>query len=200
MRFNAIAAASLLALLPACSGEPVEDTDLVQDETPATLDAAQADGPLDIESDVTASGFELLLPVVEGRPAVLYGTIMGGSEPDRLTDILIDSARVEMHNTVAGEGGTMRMEQLDEIPIEPRGTVTFERGGYHGMVFDVPDIMETMDSVPVTLVFDMAGQQSVEARIDGLAGGMAMEPAEDMTGMEQETGAATANTDGDAEQ
>lgn len=180
----AAAAIGVAALLSACSGEPVDNSEFVEEAEPEILaDAIEDDAVTPVNAELSASGFELLLPVVDGRPAVLYGNVIAGAEPDALTEVRIEGARVEIHTTEETEDGAMTMTQRDTLPVEAGGTLTLQQGGNHGMVFDAPAEFSERSSVPVTLVFANAGERVVDARVDTRIGGV-MAEGDEMDGMD----------------
>lgn len=191
-RIFAASIVAVAATLSACSGEPVGDTEYVEEDELEAFPGTAEDAAMPINAELSASGFELLLPVVEGRPAVLYGNVIAGADADVLTEIRIEGARVELHTTEETEDGAMTMTEQDALPVEPGGTLTLQQGGNHGMVFDAPAEFSERSNVPVTLVFENAGERTVEARVDTRIGGV-MAEGDDMDGtgaMENMTGEA----------
>ncbi|MEE4350390.1 MAG: copper chaperone PCu(A)C [Pacificimonas sp.] len=170
--FLALPLAAALAVA-GCTGEPVDNSAYVEDE-----DLEGFEDELAMDAELTLSGFELRLPVVEGRPGVIYGNILGGSSADEVIGLSVAGARVELHDTLTAEDGTMSMEQQDRVTIEPNGTLTLARGGYHGMVYDIPEEFAAMEMIPVTVSFANAGDRTVDARVDSIAGGAAMDATE----------------------
>jgi hypothetical protein len=77
------------------------------------------------------------LSPVKDSPSVLYFTVRGGPEDTALRSVGSASVlRVEMHETVE-ENGMSMMRPLDSAPVPARGTVKFEPGGKHVMVWGV---------------------------------------------------------------
>ena len=66
-------------------------------------------------------------------------------------------ARVELHQHTHKDG-MMRMEQISEINIDAGGSVAFEPGGLHFMLFEPKDKLEIGQQIPLTLEF-ADGQQ-----------------------------------------
>ncbi|WP_215396591.1 copper chaperone PCu(A)C [Rheinheimera oceanensis] len=66
-------------------------------------------------------------------------------------------ARVELHQHTHKDG-MMRMEQISEINIDAGGSVAFEPGGLHLMLFEPTDTLEIGQQIPLTLEF-ADGQQ-----------------------------------------
>jgi len=86
-----------------------------------------------------------------------------GDSPDRLVDARSPAAdRVEIHE-MAMEEGVMRMRRLaDGLPLPADGEVRLEPGGHHLMFMGLAEPLEEGGSVPVTLVFERAGERRVD--------------------------------------
>jgi copper(I)-binding protein len=99
-----------------------------------------------------------------GRTGAGYLTITNtGTAPDRLVAARAGIARaVELH-THLHEGGVMRMRPVLAVDLPPGQTVTFGPGGLHLMLLELQAPLNQGESVPVTLVFERAGE--VEVRL-----------------------------------
>lgn len=93
-----------------------------------------------------------------------------GHDDDRLVGVKSDAAnRVEIHE-MKMEGDVMKMGQLhDGIAILAGETVTLEPGGLHIMFMQVEDRFVEGEMVPVTLVFEKAGDVDVMLQVGGAA-------------------------------
>ncbi len=78
------------------------------------------------------------LPAVIGRPASAYFTLSGGARDNRLMQISsAQVGKIELHESMM-DGGMMKMAPLDAGVLVPAGgTVSFEPGGKHAMLFDI---------------------------------------------------------------
>ena len=67
--------------------------------------------------------------------------------------------------TMAGgsTGGTMTMQEVDQIMIPADSTVKLEPGGYHIMLIDLVKPLETGSTVKVTLEFESGKTMTVKA-------------------------------------
>src|SRR3546814_9174696 len=75
------------------------------------------------------------LPAVKGRPGAAYFTLHNENGPDRLVGITTSKAeRVELHDSVM-KNGMMTMAPLEAATIAGDGSLTFEPGGKHAMLF-----------------------------------------------------------------
>jgi copper(I)-binding protein len=81
---------------------------------------------------------------------------------------------VEIH-AMKMEGGVMKMNALDRVPLPAGRIVELKAGGNHVMMMDVRQPLKEGDTVPITLTFeDKAGKKStqvVTVLVRGLAAG-----------------------------
>ncbi len=71
---------------------------------------------------------------------------------------------VEIHDHI-NEGGIMKMRRVDGIKLSGGQTVTLKPGGYHLMLMDLKQPLKQGGKLPLTLVFEKAGEVAVEAVI-----------------------------------
>ena len=93
-----------------------------------------------------------------------YATIANGGEvSDRLIAVSAPfAARGEVHRMEVTDG-VMRMRELTEgLEIAPGKSVTLEPGGYHMMFLDITEPPMEGSFVPVTLVFERAGEVTLD--------------------------------------
>lgn len=69
----------------------------------------------------------------------------------------------QVHETVMGSGGTMQMQEVDQIAIPAKSTVKLEPGGYHIMLMKLAAPLQTGSKVKVTLEFESGKTQTVKA-------------------------------------
>ena len=83
-----------------------------------------------------------------------------GNEADRLIGVRCDFAdRCEIHEMKIDDAGVMQMRPLKEGLEIPAGqSVTLAKGGYHLMFMHVAERPVAGDMIPVTLVFEHAGE------------------------------------------
>jgi copper(I)-binding protein len=89
--------------------------------------------PVEGVSDVRIS-----LPAVPGRPGAAYFTLKGGEKDNRLLQLSSPQIiRTELHESKM-EGGVMSMTAIEGgVAVPSGGTVKFEPGGKHAMLFDI---------------------------------------------------------------
>ncbi len=64
------------------------------------------------------------------------------------------------------EGGIAKMRRVDGIPIAGGSVVVLEPGAYHVMLMDLKQPLKEGDLLPLTLVFEKAGEISVDATVE----------------------------------
>jgi copper(I)-binding protein len=104
------------------------------------------------------------------RGAVYFTVENTGAEADRLMGASSDAAGVvQVHETTMVEG-TAQMSEVDGVDIPAGGTVTFEPGGYHVMMMEIPEPLEVGSTIDVTVTFEGAGDIDVTAEIRAFTG------------------------------
>ncbi|MEM8759810.1 MAG: copper chaperone PCu(A)C [Pseudomonadota bacterium] len=106
-------------------------------------------------------------PTLPNRPTAGYfGLDNTAGEADRLISASSPAfGRVELHRTTEKDG-VMSMEAQDAVDIPAGGTLSFEPGGYHIMLFDAVEPLAEGDRVPMELVFEKAGSVTVELAVE----------------------------------
>lgn len=130
----------------------------------------------------TAGDLRIIHPWSRAALANLTGAgFMGlrntGSTPDRLVSARAEIARVVEIHTHIRDGDVMRMRPVEGgIEIAPGAEVTLAPGGHHLMLIGLKRPMAKGDRVPLTLVFERAGEVEVELAIEA-AGAQAGNPS-----------------------
>ncbi|GAB5437535.1 copper chaperone PCu(A)C [Falsiruegeria mediterranea] len=91
-----------------------------------------------------------------------------GTEDDRLVDVKSDvAARVELHTHKENADGVMQMLHVEEGFAIPAGEMHgLQRGGDHVMFMGLNQPFVQGDMIPVTLVFEKAGEVEIEVPVD----------------------------------
>lgn len=100
------------------------------------------------------------VPVPAGDgPAALYITVASrASTPDTLTGARTRVAgRVELHGHVERDG-TMLMQRVDGVPVQPGDSLQLVPGSYHLMLHDLTHRLAAGDTFTVELEFSRAGR------------------------------------------
>lgn len=118
-----------------------------------------------MEGELVVSDVRIGMPT--GPNAALYFTVE--NDTDGADELLGASApvaaSVQIHETLAGEDGTMGMQPVDApLEVSANGRLVFEPGGLHLMLVDV-DRLEVGDRVDVTLTWQNAGEMDIEAMV-----------------------------------
>jgi len=99
---------------------------------------------------------------------VVYMTIVGGDQSDRLVSVSVSSdvaAMAELHESVMAEDGTMTMRAVSDVDIGSGSTVLFEPGGLHVMLVQLVDPLEMGATFSLVLTFERAGDLTIEVEI-----------------------------------
>jgi periplasmic copper chaperone A len=96
-----------------------------------------------------------------------------GAAPDRLIGGSTPVAeRVELH-THAMEGGVAKIRPVDGIEVAPGAPTVLEPGGRHVMLSGLTRKLEAGTNVPLTLVFEHAGEVTLDVPVEGVMAGTA---------------------------
>lgn len=138
---------------------------------PAAQDGNSAVSASETRS-VTVENASVRLPTVKGRPGVAYFTIRADDKAAALFGLSTPAAkRPEMHETVKKDG-IMSMSPVTRVDIPAGGSVSFEPGGKHVMLFDMDPALAAGTTTKLTLTFDGMAPVVVDARVEA-AGTMA---------------------------
>ncbi len=108
----------------------------------------------------------------EDRGAVYFMVENTGEEADRLVAAASDAAGVvQVHETTTVDG-TAQMGEVEGVDIPAGGSVTFEPGGYHVMLMEIPEPLDVGTQIDVTLTFEQAGDVAVTAEMREFTGEM----------------------------
>lgn len=117
---------------------------------------------------VAVSGAVVRLPAAPGRPAAGYMDVKGGARADRLVSVTSPLAeRIELHRSVM-DGAVMKMERMEAVDVPAGGTVRFQPGGLHLMLFGLKP--EAAKGVPLTLRFASGATLAATARAEAPGG------------------------------
>lgn len=88
------------------------------------------------------------LSAVTGRPAAGYFTLHGGAVDTTLVGVRTGAAaRAELHESMAGG-----MRAIPAVQVPAGGTLAFQPGGRHVMLFDPDPRLMPGRTVPITLL------------------------------------------------
>lgn len=139
----------LVAIVTACGGAA---------PTPSAQQAAPPENTITI-SDLAARA-------TTENGAVYMKLTNNGQSDDALISAKTDVAKtVELHETTMGEGDMMQMRPVVNIPIPAGQSVTLQPGGLHVMLIGMQKTLAPGDKISVTLTFEKAGSQTVEAEV-----------------------------------
>ena len=94
-----------------------------------------------------------------------------GAVPDRLIGGSTPVAtQVQLHTHVM-EGGVAKMRPVDAIEVAPGQPTVLEPGGAHVMLQGLTQKLEEGTTMPLTLVFEHAGEVTLEVPVEGIMAG-----------------------------
>lgn len=94
-----------------------------------------------------------------------------GAAPDRLVSGSTPAAaKVELHTHMM-EGGVAKMRPVDAIEVVPGEPTVLEPGGLHLMLSGLTQKLEAGTTMPLTLVFEHAGEVTLDVPVKGMAAG-----------------------------
>ncbi|MDE0695447.1 MAG: copper chaperone PCu(A)C [Boseongicola sp.] len=132
-------------------------------------------------SPLLAGDIEITDPYARAsRPGAPTGAIFmsiqnAGTTADRLVAAKSPAAAVVQIHTHIEESGIMKMREVAAgIPVPAGGTHTLSRGGDHVMLMGVTQDLVDGETVPLTLVFEIAGEVVIEVPVDNSRGQPAM--------------------------
>lgn len=136
------------ACLVACSEKPSVAARVPQD-APAVLRAIDGYFNRPVPGSIVTAAYMTLQN--ESDIALTLATFMSNA-----------AGRVELHNHEMRDG-FMQMRRVGQLTIEAGESIHFEPGGYHLMLFDVSDSLQTVDSIE--LILGMTSGQSVTVQV-----------------------------------
>lgn len=97
-----------------------------------------------------------------------YATIAnGGDGADRLVSARSPAARVvELHTHTIDADGVARMRPVTAIDVPAQGEARLAPGGLHIMLIDLAGPLREGAAFPLTLVFERAGEVTVEVAVE----------------------------------
>lgn len=145
-----VAALSIVSVsgLAACGG----DTESV-DTTVA------ADSSMPAKPEITVTGQWARQSPMATDMGAAYLTINTNID-DELVGAMVDTsiaAMTQVHETVMGDGDSMKMQEVDKIEIVAGTPTELKPGGYHVMLMNLVKPLELGTEVSVTLKFAKAG-------------------------------------------
>jgi len=110
------------------------------------------------------------LSPVDGNPSAGYFTVRGGPEDVTLVAVTADdSMRLEMHETVE-EDGVSKMQAVEKVAIPSGGTVKFEPGGKHLMIWGVGNSSIQRGTLRMIFIFSNDDRIQFDAVINKVGG------------------------------
>lgn len=96
-----------------------------------------------------------------------YLTITSDTD-DKLLSAEVDMSvamMTQIHETVMGDDGAMKMQEVDSITVRAGTPTELKPGGYHVMLMQLKNPLETGTTISLTLTFAKAGEVTVEVPV-----------------------------------
>jgi copper(I)-binding protein len=135
----------------------------------AASESADAMGP-DAKPGVVAGSGRLVLPVVPGRPGVVYFRVANNTA-DKITlaGVHVEGiGKAEMHRTSGGA-----MTPVDHVDIASGASLAFAPGGLHVMAFEIADTLKAGGEAELTLTFADGDKLSMPIKVEAMGAGSA---------------------------
>jgi len=102
------------------------------------------------------------------KSGAIFLEVMNAGPADRLVGASTPAAgRTMLHTHQEDANGVMKMIHVDEgFEVPEGGTLQLKRGGKHVMLMGLTGPLEQGDTVPLTLIFEQAGEISVDVPVD----------------------------------
>jgi periplasmic copper chaperone A len=124
--------------------------------------------------DVMAGSMHIMKPWARATAptATVGGGFMGLMNMGKADDALLAvkanvSEKVELH-THSMDGGVMKMREVPRIDLPAGKTVELKPGGFHIMFINLKTPLKQGEKVPLTLVFEKAGEVKVSMAVDAM--------------------------------
>jgi copper(I)-binding protein len=151
----ALCATSLMGLAACGSDSSSSDTTAVSDES------------VPAKPTIAVSGQWARTSPMATDMGAAYMTINSNLD-DELLSAKVDMSvamMTEVHETVMGDDGSMKMQEVEKIDIIAGTPTELKPGGYHVMLMQVIEPLKTGSTISVTLTFAKAGDVVVEVPV-----------------------------------
>lgn len=144
-------------------------SDVPTAQEPGRAGQSAETGP-DAKPGVTAGAGRLVLPVIPGRPGVVYFRVANNTAAKiTLAGVHVEGVRkAEMHRTSGGA-----MAPVDHVDIAPGASLAFAPGGLHVMTFDIADTLKAGGQAELTLTFADGDKLSMPIKVEAMGAGSA---------------------------
>lgn len=125
-----------------------------------------------IAHEYEAGGITVAHPWARATPggATIGAAYLEITAKDGAADTLVaatspSAGRVEIH-THTMDNGVMKMRKLDKLAIPAGQSTLLKPSGDHVMLFDLKAPLKEGDLLPITLVFEKAGEVKIDATVE----------------------------------
>lgn len=100
-----------------------------------------------------------------GNAAIYFKIVNTGSDERLLGATTSAAAKVEIHESLMDDSGTVRMQQRTHIELPEGQTIEFKPGGLHLMLMNLSQDLREGDILSVSLAFMNAGEIELDVPI-----------------------------------
>lgn len=118
----------------------------------------------------------IIAPLPGATGAAGYFTVTNeGAGADSLLAVRAGFADASIHDSVTNDAGVTSMIPVERLAVPAGGSVTLEPRGLHVMFMGLTAPLKVGDELPVTLIFEKAGEVAVDFDVEARgAGGQGM--------------------------
>lgn len=120
-------------------------------------------------AEVAVTGPWARASILASRPGAAYLSLTSDTGDRLLAATTPAAGHVMIHAAQTDANGVARMTRLEVLELPPGQTVTFAPGGMHLMLMNLEDKLEEGTRFPLTLIFETAGEMTVEVPVLGVA-------------------------------
>lgn len=120
-------------------------------------------------ADVAVTGPWARASVLASRPGAAYLNLTSDTGDRLLAATTPVAGQVMIHAAATDANGVSRMTHLEVLDLPPGQIVTFAPGGMHLMLMGLGARLDEGARFPLTLVFETAGEMTVEVPVLGVA-------------------------------
>jgi periplasmic copper chaperone A len=103
---------------------------------------------------------------MQAKTGAVYLTLKNAeTTPDRLIALSTPAADMAMIHRSVNENDVMKMEHLDTLELPAGASLDFAAEGYHVMLVGLKQPLKIGNKVPLTLIFEKAGERMIEAEV-----------------------------------
>ena len=122
---------------------------------------------------IAVEGAYVQQTIGSSRISSAYMTVRNdGRQDDRLLGLRTPvAAKAQIHQTSIGADGLATMRPVDAVEVPAGGTAVLKPGGFHVMLMQLNHALKPGTDVPLTLVFEKAGEVTITVPVMAIGHG-----------------------------